>query len=126
MPRSDAYTLHHLLNESLYVAVPSALPLAAEPSVRLPQLAEADRISGSPRPEGTLLDAALRHGFRPRVAHVVAEWTAKQEYVAAGLGVALIPALAAESVRPDIALLPVLDEEAPARACTRRPCAGGP
>lgn len=112
----DAYTLHHLLDESLYVAVPAGHPLAAEPSVRLPQLADADWISGDSRPEGTLLDAALRHGFRPRVAHVVAEWTAKQGYVAAGLGVTLIPALAAESVRPDIALLPVLDEDAPARA----------
>ncbi|MFD8215114.1 LysR family transcriptional regulator [Streptomyces sp. NPDC059697] len=112
----DPYTLHHLLDESLYVAVPAGHPLAAEPSVRLPQLADADWISGSSRPEGTLLDAALRHGFRPRVAHVVAEWTAKQGYVAAGLGVTLVPALAAESVRPDIALLPVRDEEAPARA----------
>jgi DNA-binding transcriptional LysR family regulator len=112
----DAYTLHHLLDESLYVAVPAGHPLSAEPSVRLPQLADADWISGGSRPEGTLLDAALRHGFRPRVAHVVAEWTAKQGYVAAGLGVTLIPALAAESVRPDIALLPVLDEDAPARA----------
>ncbi|MFE1290514.1 LysR family transcriptional regulator [Streptomyces sp. NPDC058751] len=115
-PRLDGHCLHHLLDESLYVAVPAGHPLAGEPSVRLPQLADADWISGSPRPEGTLLDAALRHGFRPRVAHVVAEWTAKQGFVAAGLGVALIPALAAESVRPDIALLPVLDEEAPARA----------
>lgn len=112
----DAYTLHHLLDESLYVAVPAGHPLAAEPSVRLSQLSDADWISGAARPEGTLLDAALRHGFRPRVAHVVAEWTAKQGYVAAGLGVTLVPALAAESVRPDIALLPVRDEEAPARA----------
>lgn len=112
----DAYTLHHLLDESLYVAVPTDHPLAAEPSVRLPQLADADWISGSARLEDTLLDAASRHGFRPRVAHVVAEWTAKQGYVAAGLGVTLVPALAAESVRPDIALLPVRDEAAPARA----------
>jgi DNA-binding transcriptional LysR family regulator len=112
----DAYDLHHLLDESLYVAVPADHPLATEPSVRLAQLADADWISGSSRPEGTLLDAALRHGFRPRVAHVVAEWTAKQGYVAAGLGVTLVPALAAESVRPDIALLAVRDEGAPARA----------
>ncbi|WP_151480703.1 LysR family transcriptional regulator [Streptomyces albicerus] len=112
----DAYELRHLLDESLYVAVPAGHPLAALPSVELPQLADADWISGSSRPEGTLLDTALRHGFRPRVAHVVAEWTAKQGYVAAGLGVTLIPALAAESVRPDIALLPVRDEGAPARA----------
>ncbi|WP_078912400.1 LysR family transcriptional regulator [Streptomyces sp. NRRL S-646] len=113
----ESYELHHLLDESLYVAVPADHPLAAhEGPVRLGQLAEADWISGSSRPEGTLLDAALRQGFRPRVTHVVGEWTAKQGYVAAGLGVTLVPALAAESVRPDIALLPVIDEGAPARA----------
>lgn len=98
------------------MAVPAGHPLAGLPSVELSQLADADWISGSSRPESTLLDTAPRHGFRPRVAHVVAEWTAKQGYVAAGLGVTLIPALAAESVRPDIALLPVRDEGAPARA----------
>ncbi|MFF4396635.1 LysR family transcriptional regulator [Streptomyces sp. NPDC001480] len=112
----DAYELHHLLDESLYVAVPAGHPLAGAGEVRLDLLADADWVSGGPRPEGTLLDAALRRGFRPRVAHVVAEWTAKQGYVAAGLGVALVPALAAESVRPDVALLRVLDEGAPARA----------
>ncbi|MER6675988.1 LysR family transcriptional regulator [Streptomyces sp. NPDC000983] len=112
----DAHALHHLLDESLYVALPAGHELAGGGPVPLSRLAGADWISGSPRPEGTLLDAALRQGFRPRVAHVVGEWTAKQGYVAAGLGVALVPALAAASVRPDIALVPVLDEEAPARA----------
>ncbi|MFE0513086.1 LysR family transcriptional regulator, partial [Streptomyces sp. NPDC058964] len=113
----EAYELHHLLDESLYVAVPAGHPLAdGQGPVRLGQLADEDWISGGPRPEGTLLDAALRQAFRPRVAHVVAEWTAKQGYVAAGLGVALVPALAAASVRPDVVLLPVLDEGAPARA----------
>ena len=112
----DAYELHHLLDESLYVAVPTGHPLAGQGPVRLAQLADADWISGSPRPEGTLLDAALRQGFRPRVAHVVAEWTAKEGYVAAGLGVTLVPSLAAGAVRPDVVLLPVLDEGAPARA----------
>ncbi|PAZ12191.1 LysR family transcriptional regulator [Streptomyces sp. SA15] len=112
----SAYALHHLLDESLYVAVPADHPLADGGPVRLGQLADADWISGSARPEGTLLDAAVRQGFRPRIAHVVGEWTAKQGYVAAGLGVTLVPALAAESVRPDVALLPVLDKGAPARA----------
>jgi DNA-binding transcriptional LysR family regulator len=113
----DAYELHHLLDESLYVAVPVDHPLAHHGGpIRLAQLADADWISGSARPEGTLLDAALRQGFRPRIAHVIAEWTAKEGYVAAGLGVTLVPSLAAGSVRPDIALLPVQDEGAPARA----------
>ncbi|MEV5434575.1 LysR family transcriptional regulator [Streptomyces sp. NPDC052682] len=113
----ETYRLHHLLDESLYVAVPAGHPLAArQEPVRLGELADADWIAGSPRPEGTLLDAALRQGFRPRVAHVVGEWTAKQGYVAAGLGVTLVPALAAGSLRTDIRLLRVLDEGGPARA----------
>ncbi|MEU6085655.1 LysR family transcriptional regulator [Streptomyces sp. NPDC047085] len=112
----EPYDLHHLLDEPLYVAVPAAHPLAGAGGVRLAQLADADWVSGSARPEGTLLDAALREGFRPRVAHVVAEWTAKQGYVAAGLGVTLVPGLAAPSVRPDVVLLPVRDERAPVRA----------
>ncbi|WP_425575076.1 LysR family transcriptional regulator [Streptomyces durmitorensis] len=111
-----AYALHHLLDEGLYVAVPADHPLAGSASVRLSQLASEDWISGSAQAEGTLLEEAHRHGFRPRVAHVVAEWTAKQGYVAAGLGVTLVPALAADSVRPDIALVPVRDEDAPPRA----------
>ncbi|MGW6055104.1 LysR family transcriptional regulator [Streptomyces sp. NPDC055189] len=129
----DAYELHHLLDEALYVAVPPGHPLAGHASVRLAQLADEEWISGSTQAEGTLLEEAHRHGFRPRVAHVVAEWTAKQGYVAAGLGVTLVPALAAESVRPDITLVPVRDEYAPPRtvyAATARgraaPPAAGP
>ncbi|MGW2387625.1 LysR family transcriptional regulator [Streptomyces sp. NPDC001658] len=113
----EPYELHHLLDESLYVAVPAGHPLAAgDRPVQLGEFADADWISGSARPEGTLLDAAVRQGFRPRVAHVVGEWTAKQGYVAAGLGVALVPGLAAAAVRPDVVLLPVADEGDPARA----------
>ncbi|WP_417159113.1 LysR family transcriptional regulator [Streptomyces gilvifuscus] len=113
----ESYELRHLLDESLFVAVSAGHPLVGhEGPVRLGRFADDDWISGGSRPEGTLLDAALRQGFSPRVAHVVAEWTAKQGYVAAGLGVALVPALAAGSVRPDVTLLRVLDEGAPARA----------
>ncbi|MVO84249.1 LysR family transcriptional regulator [Streptomyces sp. p1417] len=108
--------LHHLLDEPLYVAVPAGHALAGEPRVGLARLADEDWVSGSPEPAGTLLDAARPHGFSPRVAHVVGEWTAKLGYVAAGLGVALVPALAAQGVRPDVALIPVRDEDAPTRA----------
>ncbi|MEV7191318.1 LysR substrate-binding domain-containing protein [Streptomyces sp. NPDC093510] len=111
----EAYELHHLLDETLYVALPAGHALAASPELRLPQLAAEDWISGSPRVEGSLLEPALRHGFRPRVAHAVAEWTAKQGYVAAGLGITLVPALAAEGVRRDITLVPLRDEGAPPR-----------
>jgi DNA-binding transcriptional LysR family regulator len=61
---------------------------------------------------------------------VTADWTAKLGCVAAGLGVALIPALAARAAPPDIALLRLDTDDAPVRqvfaatAAGRRPPAG--
>lgn len=67
----------------------------------------------------------LRHGFRPRIAHVVAEWTAEQGYVAAGLGVTLVPALAAASVRPDVALVALRDSAVRGSAVPAAPAMPG-
>lgn len=49
----------------------------------------------------------MRAGSRPRIAHAVGEWTAEQGHGSADLGVALVPALAAGAVRPDVVLPPV-------------------
>jgi DNA-binding transcriptional LysR family regulator len=46
---------------------------------------------------------------------VTADWTAKLGCVAAGLGVALIPALAARAAPPDITLLRLHTDDAPVR-----------
>jgi DNA-binding transcriptional LysR family regulator len=45
----------------------------------------------------------------------VREWTAKLGLVAAGLGVTLVPSLAARAVRADVALLPLDPSDAPPR-----------
>ncbi|MFC7308596.1 LysR substrate-binding domain-containing protein [Streptomyces monticola] len=90
--------------------------LARRRRVRIAELADEDRISGSPRTERSLLHPAVRDGFRPRVAQVAAEWIAKQGCVAAGLGVALVPELAAASMRPDIRLLALHPQDCPERA----------
>ncbi|NUP52875.1 MAG: LysR family transcriptional regulator, partial [Catenulispora sp.] len=45
--------------------------------------------------------------FRPVIDFVVLEWAAKQGFVAAGLGVTLIPSLAAAAVRPDVVVVPL-------------------
>lgn len=112
----EPYELRHLLDERMYIAVPAGHRLAARRRVRLAELADEDWISGSPRIEHSLLGPAAATGFRPRITVVAAEWIAKQGYVAAGLGVTLIPALAADSVRPDIALVALHKTDAPARA----------
>ncbi|WP_431046899.1 LysR family transcriptional regulator [Streptomyces sp. P1-3] len=107
--------LHHLLDEPMYVALPRAHRFAGRPALRLSELADEDWIEGDVRPEQTLLAPALASGFRPRVAFRVNDWTAKQGFVAAGLGITVLPALAAWAVRPDIALVPVDRADLPCR-----------
>lgn len=113
-PEGARVRLSHLMDEPVLVALPAGHPLAGRHGVRFAQLADEEWIAGAERPEQTLL-AAVQPGFRPRVAHVVREWIAKQGFVAAGLGVTLLPALAAASVRPDIALASLEPGELPPR-----------
>jgi len=111
----DRFDLHHLLDEVLLVAVPRAHRLAHRRTVRLRELADEAFIAGSATAEETLLRATLPAGFRPRIDIVAAEWTGKLGCVAAGLGVALVPALAVRATPPDLALLRLHSEDASVR-----------
>lgn len=111
----DRVDLHPLLDEPLLVAVPAGHRLAGREGVRLDELAEEPWIVGRERLADTLLGPAADRGFRPRVAYLVREWAAKQGFVAAGLGVTLLPALAAASLRPDLALVALAPGELPPR-----------
>jgi DNA-binding transcriptional LysR family regulator len=108
--------MRHLLDDPMYVAVSPDHPMAGRREVRLAELAGEDWIAGSSRPEETLISAALSAGFRPRISYIIGEWIAKQGMVAAGLGVTLIPSLAAGTARPDIVLVPLHRSDSPVRA----------
>jgi DNA-binding transcriptional LysR family regulator len=110
----DGLELRHLMDDRMFVAVPAGHRFADRPVVRLGELAEEDWIAGSPRLEETLF-AASGDGFTPRIRYVIREWVAKQGFVAAGLGVTLIPSLAAGSVRPDVVLVPLHADDSPVR-----------
>ena len=101
----DRFDLHHLVDERMFVAVPRTHRLARRRTVRLADFADESFIAGSATAEETLLRAGLPAGFRPRIDIVVANWTGKLGCVAAGLGVALIPALAVRGTPPGITLL---------------------
>jgi len=111
--------VHHLLDDPLLVALPRGHPAATRPTLRLADLHDEVWVAGAREPEDTLLaaglDAFAAAGSRPTVAVVVADWTAKLGYVAAGLGVTLVPALAARAAPPDIVLVPVHAQDVPAR-----------
>ncbi|WUN81581.1 LysR family transcriptional regulator [Streptomyces erythrochromogenes] len=122
-------TPHHLLDERMYVALPSGHRLAGRTGLRLAELADEEWIAAGTRPEETLMHSALGGGFRPRTGFVAADWIAKQGFVAAGLGVTLVPELAASSVRPDLVLVPLHPDDTPRRgvyAATPRGIAPSP
>ncbi|MFE1870481.1 LysR substrate-binding domain-containing protein [Streptomyces sp. NPDC059496] len=108
-------TAHHLLDERMYVALPAGHRLAGRADVRLAELADEEWIAAGTRPEETLMHSALAGGFRPRTGFVAADWIAKQGFVTAGLGVTLVPALAASSARADLALVPLHPDDTPRR-----------
>lgn len=114
----------HLTDDPLLVALPAGHPLAGGPgTLRLGDLAGERWVEGFPDGLETLAAACRRAGFAPRVDFEVREWIAKQGFVAAGLGLALVPRLAAAAVRPGVVLRPLHPDDAPVRtvhAATRR------
>ncbi|MFI6599686.1 LysR family transcriptional regulator [Nonomuraea sp. NPDC050536] len=104
-----------LLEDRLLVALPRTHRLAVQDAVDLRDLAEERWIEAAPRGQPTqLLAACAAAGFTPRSGLRVAEWTGKFGFVAAGLGVTLVPELAARAVPADLVLRPLL-EHAPTR-----------
>ncbi|HEX6389040.1 MAG TPA: LysR family transcriptional regulator [Solirubrobacteraceae bacterium] len=96
-----------LLDDPLLLAVPRTHALAGRRSVALDDLASERWISASTDPNQTLLGTWDAPGWEPDVVFIAREWTAKLGLVAAGLGVTLVPGLAAIAVRDDVALVRV-------------------
>ncbi len=108
---TDGLDLVQLCDDPLLVALPPGHRLADAPAVDLRDLADESWIEAGVHGDVTVLAAAAaRAGFVPRTDITVPGWTAKQGFVAAGLGVTLVPSLAAPAMRPDLVLRPVRDE----------------
>lgn len=96
---------HQLLDDPFYVCVPAGHRIASKASVRLGDLAEESWIVGTTGrcPDGLILERASQAaGFDARVAFQCDDYTAIQGFVAAGVGVCLIPDLALVAVRDDV------------------------
>ena len=110
----DAIEQLHLLDDPMYVAMPANHALAAKPRIRLSELRDDAWIGGSSHgcPDTMILfRACAAAGFEPKVAFHSDDYLAIQGFVAAGVGVSLIPDLALLAVRDDVAI----------RAVTSRP-----
>jgi DNA-binding transcriptional LysR family regulator len=92
-PDLDVQVLRH---EPLVAAIPAAHRLAGRRRVRLRDLADEPFVTypagGRSAVAPVVVAACSEAGFQPRVVHEVAETSTLMAFVAAGLGVALVPA----------------------------------
>ena len=105
-----------LLTESMHVALPKGHPLAKLQVVPLAELADLEWLGGScPSSCGEVIVRACRDaGFEPRIGFQSDDYHVMQGFIAAGLGVTLLPDLALSTLRADLVVRPT-DPPAPKR-----------
>lgn len=99
-----------LFEDPLLLAVARGHALARYRTIDLDDLAGEEWIAGSTDASDPLLGVWPSLRWQPHVAFVARDWTAKLGLVAAGLGVTVVPGLAATAVRQDVALVRVRGE----------------
>ncbi|WNI20606.1 LysR family transcriptional regulator [Streptomyces sp. ITFR-16] len=110
LPPADGVTTTVLCEDELYVALPRGHRLAGAEPVDLGELSEESWIQSAYGDRPTMFaEACARAGFSPRKVIRIAEWSGKFGYVAAGLGVALVPSLAARAVPGTLVLCRLTD-----------------
>ncbi|MEA2295381.1 MAG: hypothetical protein QOE86_3020 [Solirubrobacteraceae bacterium] len=106
-PSDDGIERTHLLDDPMYACLPRAHPRASKSRLRLEDLAEDAWLLGTTGhcPDASiLLRACAAAGFEPRIAFNSDDYLAIQGFVAAGMGVSLIPDLALVTVRDDVVI----------------------
>lgn len=100
------FHLTHLMDDAMLIGMPRGHRLARRRSLRLTDLAAERWIGADTDGEDRRLGPGhLGLELQPEVDFVVREWTAKLGLVAAGLGITLVPSVAAAAARRDVALV---------------------
>lgn len=103
-PPDARLAARRLFDEPVHLVLHPGHPLAGRAPVDLADLAHERWIAGCPRCRAHLHAAAAASGFAPDVRHTTDDYVVTQTLVAAGLGVALLPALAlAAAPHPGVA-----------------------
>lgn len=103
--RDDPFARVHLLDDRMDVMLPADHRLAGRRRIRLEELRDEHWILGRRDyvPDEAIFDRACRRaGFEPQMAFESDDYLAIQGFVAAGVGVALVPDMALVSVREDV------------------------
>ncbi|WP_233194167.1 LysR family transcriptional regulator [Cryobacterium sp. M25] len=105
---AEGLVVTRLRRDEMMLVLPAAHALARDSAVDLGDLAEENWIGGCPRCRGHLLELCGHNGFTPRISYETDNAAAVLGLVAAGIGVAMLPALALDSVgaQPLVAIRP--------------------
>ncbi|MEU4499172.1 LysR family transcriptional regulator [Streptomyces sp. NPDC023998] len=95
----DDLIVRPLLTDRLVGLVPDGHRLAGSQAVAIGDLADESWIAGCPRCRRHLVEVCEEAGFTPRIDFATDDYPAVIGLVGAGLGVAVLPELAMESVR---------------------------
>jgi DNA-binding transcriptional LysR family regulator len=109
--------LVHLFDDPMYVALPAGHPLAESVSLSLPELAREPWMLATPDscPDSRLfLRACHAAGFEPKIVLQNDDYRAILGFVAAGVGVSMIPDMVARGGREDV-VIRTLDPPPPSR-----------
>ncbi|GAA2075438.1 LysR family transcriptional regulator [Streptomyces albiaxialis] len=98
-PEWDDLVVRPLLTDRLVGLVPEDHPFADSAEIGIGTLAGEPWIAGCPRCRRHLVDVCEAEGFTPRIDFATDDYPAVAGLVGAGLGVAVLPELAVESVR---------------------------
>ncbi|WP_328330259.1 MULTISPECIES: LysR family transcriptional regulator [unclassified Streptomyces] len=96
----DDLVVRPLLTDRMVGLVPDGHRLADADAISVGDLAEESWIAGCPRCRRQLVEVCESAGFTPRIDFATDDYPAVIGLVGAGLGVAVLPELAIESVRP--------------------------
>ncbi len=89
----ETFQTRKLLDDEVRLVLPTDHRLANAPHATMADLVDEQWIAGCPRCRGHLLSLADRAGFVPSVSFETEDYVAVLGFVAAGLGVALVPDL---------------------------------
>lgn len=104
----DLFDSVPLLTDPFYSVLPRDHRLAKAKRVDLGELANDVWIAGCERCRANLLEACSAAAFEPKVAMATDDYVTVQALVAAGQGVAMLPALIlAAHCRPDVTIRPI-------------------
>jgi molybdate transport repressor ModE-like protein len=115
--QASSVDLVHLFDDPMYVAMPLSHPLTDAPNLSLNAFSEDSWMLATARtcPDARLfLRACHNAGFEPRIAFQYDDYAAILGFVAAGVGLALIPDMVARGVRRDV-IIRTLEPPPPAR-----------